>query len=59
MCVGRRHAGERWTDVLGQVWGEVEIDESGHGTFSVGPRGVTVWANKLATGREMVETFLL
>ena len=59
MCVGRRHAGERWTDVLGQVWGEVVVDETGYGTFSVGPRGVTVWVNKEAKGREIVESFVL
>jgi hypothetical protein len=46
-------------DVLGQVWGEVVVDETGYGTFSVGPRGATVWANKEAEGREMVESFVL
>ena len=59
MCVGRRHAGERWTDVLGQVWGEVVVDESGHGTFPVGPRGLAVWVSKEAKGREIVELFAL
>jgi alpha-amylase len=59
MCVGRRHAGERWTDVLGQVCGEVVVDETGHGTFSVGPRGVTVWVNKEAEGRKVVDPFVL
>jgi alpha-amylase len=59
MCVGRRHAGEQGTDVLGQVWGEVVIDGTGYGTFSVGPRGVTVWADKEAKGREIVELFVL
>jgi alpha-amylase len=59
MCVGRRHADERWTDVLGQVCGEVVVDGTGYGTFSVGPRGVTVWVNKEAGGREMVESLVL
>jgi alpha-amylase len=59
MCVGRRHAGERWTDVLGQVCGEVVVDETGHGTFSVGPQGVTVWVNKEAEGRQVVDLFVL
>jgi alpha-amylase len=59
MCVGRRHAGERWTDVLEQVCGEVLVDETGHGTFSTGPRGVTVWVNKEAEGRKVVDPFVL
>jgi alpha-amylase len=59
MCVGRRHAGERWTDVLGQVCGEVVVDQTGYGTFSVGPQGVTVWVNKEAEGRKMVHPFVL
>ncbi len=46
MCVGRHHAGERWTDLLEQMCGETVIDESGYGTFSVGARGATVWVNK-------------
>jgi alpha-amylase len=59
MCVGRRHAGERWTDILEQVSGEVVVDEAGYGTFSVGPRGVTVWVNKEAEGRKVVDSFVL
>lgn len=59
MRVGKRHAGERWTDVLGQMLGEVMIDEEGFGNFSVGPRGVTVWVSREADGREMVDSFVL
>ncbi|KAK6073491.1 alpha amylase [Seiridium cupressi] len=58
MCVGRRHAGERWADVLGQAWGEVLVDEAGYGIFPVRPRGVSVWANKDAQGWNVVESFV-
>jgi alpha-amylase len=59
MYVGRQHAGEVWTDVLRQAWGEVVVDENGYGTFPAGPRGVTVWVNKEAKGRDMVDSFVL
>lgn len=59
MEVGREHAGERWTDILGQVTGEVVIDDTGSGLFSVGPRGVAVWVNMAANGRETVNSCVL
>lgn len=59
MRVGRRHVGERWTDVLGLAWGEVLIDGAGYGTFPIGARGVGVWVSRGAEGREMVESFVL
>lgn len=59
MRVGEHHAGERWTDLLEQVWGEVVIDKTGYGTFPVGPRGVAVWVNKEADGRQTVDSFTL
>lgn len=33
MEVGKQHAGEKWTDVLGWHEGEVTIDEEGWGDF--------------------------
>jgi hypothetical protein len=35
------------------------VDENGYGTFPVAPRGVTVWVNKEAKGRDMVDSFVL
>ncbi|KAI6379930.1 hypothetical protein MCOR25_001831 [Pyricularia grisea] len=55
MCVGSRHAGERWTDLLRQAWGVVAIDAAGYGDFPVGPRGVSVWVHEAAEGREVVD----
>lgn len=55
MNVGSRHAGERWTDVLGWAWGEVVIDREGWGVFPVGPRSVGVWVDRDAEGRERVD----
>jgi alpha-amylase len=59
MCVGRRHAGERWTDLLEMTWGSVVIDEEGFGLFPVGPKGVAVWVDAAAEGRGLVEEFVL
>nr|EAQ70660.1 hypothetical protein MGCH7_ch7g67 [Pyricularia oryzae 70-15] len=55
MCVGSRHAGERWTDLLRQVWGVVVVDAAGYAEFPVGPRGVSVWVHEMAEGRDVVE----
>lgn len=59
MCVGVRHKGERWTDLLRMTWGRVEIDAMGYGTFPVGPRGVSVWVDDRAEGRGAVEAYEL
>jgi alpha-amylase len=59
MRVGAEHAGERWTDILGNADGEVVIDPLGWATFSVGPRSVSVWADSDAVGREGMEGFVL
>lgn len=59
MCVGVRHAGERWTDLLRMTWGEVVVDREGYGVFPVGPRGVAVWVCEEAEGRGLVEGFEL
>jgi alpha-amylase len=59
MCVGAKHRGEVWTDLLKMTWGRVEIDERGYGTFPVGPKGVSVWVSERAEGRDLVEEFEL
>ncbi|KAK3312940.1 alpha-amylase-like protein [Apodospora peruviana] len=59
MCVGRRHAGEVWTDLLKWCPGRVRIDAEGWGEFSAAPRSVSVWVNERAQGRDMVDTFVL
>lgn len=59
MCVGAKHAGERWTDLLKWKWGTVEIDSQGYGKFPVGPRAVAVWVWEGAEGRGLVEGFEL
>lgn len=55
MFVGTERRGQRFTDLLGFAWGEVEVDEEGWGVFPVGPRSVCVWLNSQAVGREKVE----
>ena len=59
MRVGRRHAGERWTDVLRWCPGSVIIDSDGFGLFPVAHRSVSVWVSSTAEGREFVDTFVL
>jgi alpha-amylase len=59
MCVGKRHAGERWTDLLKWCPGTVTIDSNGFGTFSVGPRSVSVWVSEDAERRRAVDAFVL
>ncbi|KAF2202856.1 thermostable alpha-amylase [Delitschia confertaspora ATCC 74209] len=52
MRVGKMHAGEKWTDVLGWEQGEVEIDEEGYGLFRCPGVSVSIWVNKDAEGRD-------
>jgi alpha-amylase len=59
MCVGRRHAGERWTDVVKFCYGEVVIDEHGFGLFPCSPRMVSVWVNREAESRDAVDALTL
>jgi len=59
MNVGKKHAGEQWTDILRWCWGEVMIDEHGWGIFDVGPRSVSVWASKTALGRNYLDEMVL
>ncbi|KAK0612076.1 alpha-amylase-like protein [Immersiella caudata] len=59
MFVGEQHAGEVWTDLLKWCPGSVVIDDAGWGEFMVAYRGVSVWANRAAEGREFVDEFVL
>lgn len=57
MFVGKMHAGELWTDLLGNVHNAVEIDPEGWATFVTAPRSVSVWVNSQAAGRSEVDGF--
>jgi len=59
MYVGRQHAGERWTEIMGWARGEVIIDRRGWGSFPVGPRSVGVWINKQAENRASIDALQL
>jgi len=52
MEVGREHAGEDWTDVLGWHPGVVKIAEDGWGVFRCPARSVSIWVNLGAKGRD-------
>jgi alpha-amylase len=52
MEVGKEHAGEVWTDVLGWHEGEVTVREDGWAEFHCPARSVSIWAKKDARGRE-------
>ncbi|CAH0053967.1 unnamed protein product [Clonostachys solani] len=58
MCVGKVHAGETWSDVLGQTWGEVIIDTDGMGYFRACPRSVSVWVHDAAEGRDEADSLV-
>ncbi|KAI9038708.1 alpha-amylase [Aspergillus affinis] len=53
MYVGRRHARERWTDILEWHTKVVIIDKHGYGVFPVSPMSVGVWVNSTAKGRDL------
>ena len=59
MNVGRQHAGEHWTEVLGSMPGEVMIDSHGYGVFPIngvnGSGRITVWCSTVAPGRERID----
>lgn len=59
MCVGRQHAGEVWTDVLGGCWGQVRIDAEGWGVFPSAPRSVAVWTHCRASRRGELDGLVL
>ncbi|EAW07299.1 putative alpha-amylase [Aspergillus clavatus NRRL 1] len=52
MFVGRRHAGEQWTDILQWHPETVTIDKDGYGLFPVSKKSVSVWVNSEAEGRD-------
>lgn len=54
MYVGRKHAGEQWTDILGWREEKVTIDNRGYGVFPVSAMSVSVWVNAAAEGRDML-----
>lgn len=52
MDVGKEHAGEVWTDVLGWSQGEVQINSDGWGQFRCPGGSVGIWTAKDARGRD-------
>jgi len=52
MFIGKEHAGETWTDVLGWEKTETKIDDEGWGLFNCPGVSVAIWVNKEAKGRE-------
>ncbi|KZP22109.1 glycoside hydrolase family 13 protein [Athelia psychrophila] len=52
MEVGREHAGEVWTDVLGWHQGEVTIGEDGWAEFGCEGASVSVWVKRDARDRK-------
>nr|UIX27107.1 NFAmy13B [uncultured fungus] len=57
MFVGRKHAGEHWTDILGWSKETVVIDGRGYGVFPVSARSVSVWVDAAAEGRDRFGDF--
>ncbi|KAE8155106.1 putative alpha-amylase [Aspergillus avenaceus] len=51
MYVGKRHAGEPWTDVMQEASETVVIDALGYGVFPVPGMSVSVWVWEGAEGR--------
>jgi alpha-amylase len=45
MLVGTQHAGEVWTDILGNSRAQVRVDTKGCGIFGCGPCSVSIWAS--------------
>jgi alpha-amylase len=52
MEVGREHAGEEWTDLLGWYQGVVKIAEDGWGVFRCHGESVSIWVKLGARGRD-------
>lgn len=50
--VGKEHAGEKWTDVLGWRQGEVVIGEDGWADFFSPAQSVSIWTKTDARGRD-------
>ncbi|KAH8698915.1 putative alpha-amylase [Talaromyces proteolyticus] len=65
MFVGKKHAKEKWTDVLELyptashvIQTHVTIDSKGYGVFPVSGMSVSVWVNAKAAGRDRFEKHL-
>lgn len=54
MLVGRKHAGELWTDILGWRNETIVINNWGFGVFPVAAMSVSVWVNSQAEGRNAI-----
>ncbi|KAL1302682.1 hypothetical protein AAFC00_003045 [Neodothiora populina] len=52
MFVGEEHAGQQWTDVLGNREEAVDINGSGYGNFPCSSKSVSVWVKQNAQGRD-------
>jgi hypothetical protein len=52
MEVGKEHAGEKWTDILGWHQGVVTIAEDGWGDFYCSGESVSIWVKVGARGRD-------
>lgn len=55
MDVGKEHAGETWTDLLGWTQGEVNVNEDGWGEFKCPGGSIGIWTSKDARGRNEFE----
>ena len=52
MEVGREHAGEEWTDVLGWYQGVTKIAEDGWADFRCHGQSTSIWVKQGARGRD-------
>lgn len=52
MYVGTEQAGQEWTDVLENVSVTTVISKDGYGIFPCQGRGISVFVNKVAPGRD-------
>ncbi len=43
VCLGEEHKGERWREMTGSIEGEVTLDDTGCGEFTVQGRNIAVW----------------
>jgi len=50
--VGKEHAGEKWTDVLGWHDGTITIGEDGWAEFRCPAKSVSIWTKEYARGKE-------
>lgn len=54
--VGKDHAGEKWTDVLGWHKAEVTIGDDGTATFFSPAQSISIWTKTDARGRDQFGT---